>query len=330
MKFMPMPKGREITFFERERIESYLRMKKKKVWIAKTLNRDYSVIKREIKRNSGESMPYTAVNAQEYANRRKHKTNKRKLEKEENIRLKKFVEDGLTKGYSPEEISGRLKKVKIAGIDETISYESIYDYIYNGQGRYGGWYRYLRKKRCERRRHFSRKKNGSKLKFRVSINEREEIVAMKERFGDWETDSIVSSGKSALSVQYERKSMLCKICKCENRTASVFERALRRSIRSLPESLWLTITRDNGTENALHFKTDIPSFFCNPYSPWQKGGVENINGLIREYFPKGSNFDKVTAKEIYAIQERLNNRPRKSLGYLTPNEVIREEIKKGH
>ena len=327
---MTMPKGRPITFFEREIIESCLRAKNKKTYIARVLHRDYSVIKREIKRNSGEVSSYNAIEAEQYAARRKRKTNIRKLEKEKNIKLKEFVEEGLKEGNSPEQIAGRLKEVRPPGINETISHESIYDYIYNGNGRYGGWYRYLRRKGCKRTKHFSRKKSGSKLKYRVSIDKREDIVSNKKRFGDWETDSIVSSGRGALSVQYERKSMTCRLHFCESKKALPFERALRKSIRSLPGSLWKTITRDNGSENALHFKTPVPSYFCNPYSPWQKGGVENINGLIREYFPKGSNFDKVTREEVLAVQEKLNNRPRKSLNYLTPNEVIKEEIKKGH
>ena len=105
-----MPKGKEITFYERERIETYLRMKKKKTWIAKKLNRDYSIIKREIKRNSGEVSPYVAINAHYYAERRKKNTNKKKLEKHENKKLKEYVEKKLEKGWSPEQIEGRLKE----------------------------------------------------------------------------------------------------------------------------------------------------------------------------------------------------------------------------
>ena len=324
-----MSKGKEITFYERERIETYLRMKKKKTWIAKRLNRDYSVIKREVKRNSGDVSPYLAINAQHYAERRKKNTNKKKLEKHENKKLKEYVEKKLEEGWSPEQIDGVLKERPPDEIEEcrdkTISYESIYDYIYNG---HNGLYKNLRRKQSKRQRRFSRKQRHWTIKNRVSIHKREKIIDERKRIGDWETDSVIFSGKNILSVQSERKSRLCRIHKCEDKTALASEKALKKSINSLP-NLWLTITRDNGSENVLHYKTKIPSYFCDPYSSWQKGGVENLNGLIREYFPKKSNLDIVSEKEIYLIQEKLNNRPRKCLKYLTPNEAIATELKKG-
>ena len=327
-----MPKGKDITFFERERIESYLRTKKKKTYIAKMLNRDYSVIKREINRNSTQNTPYNAVDAQFYADRRKKKTNKRKLEKFENKKLAKYVEKKLDKGWSPEQIEGRLKKHPPNEVkecrDRTISYESIYDYIYNGQGRFGGLYQNLRRKQHKRKRRFYRKTRHDTIKNRVSIDNRKYIVNKRKRFGDWETDSVIFSNKHILSVQVERKSRLCRLHKCENKTAIESEKAIQKSIRSLP-SLWLTITRDNGSENALHFETDISSYFCDPYKSYQKGGVENLNGLLREYFPKRSNLDIVSKKEIHLIQEKLNNRPRKCLNYQTPNKVITYELEKG-
>ena len=328
-----MPKGKEITFFERERIESCLRTKNKKTYIAEMLNRDYSVIKREIKRNKTEHIPYNAVDAQHYADRRKKNTNKRKLEKFENRKLTKYVEKKLGKGWSPEQIEGRLKEHPPNEIkecrDKTISDESIYDYIYNGQGRIGGLYQNLRRKQYKRKRRFYRKTRHNTIKNRVSIDNRKDIANKRRRFGDWETDSVIFSNKHILSVQVERKSRLCRLHKCENKTAMESERAVRKSIKSLPNSLWLSITRDNGGENAMHHETKIPSFFCDPYCSWQKGSVENLNGLLREYFPKRSNLDIVSKKEVYLIQEKLNNRPRKCLNYLTPNEVIAYELEKG-
>lgn len=312
----------------------YLRMEKKKSWIARKLGRDYSVIKREIKRNSGAVLPYIAKEAQYYAERRRKKTNKRKLEKWQNKKLTEYVKGLLEDGWSPDEIAGRLKKhppEEVRGCkDKTVSYESIYNWIYEGEGRSGGLYKKLRRKQKVRKRRFSRKKQVKTIiKERVSINQRPEIVAGRKRIGDWETDSVIFSGKSILSVQQERKMKLCRIHKCENKSATASEEALRDSIESLPRNFWLTITRDNGSENALHHKTEVPSYFCDTYCSWQKGGVENLNGLIREYFPKKSNLDKVEESHVYAIQEKLNNRARKALNYLTPNEVLALEVKKG-
>jgi len=328
---MSMPKGIEITLYEREQIEVYLRMKKKKSWIAKKLERDYSIIKREIKRNSGEVLPYIAKEAHYYTQRRKKKTNKRKLEKWQNKKLTAYVKQRLNDGWSPEEIAGRLKKhfpKEVKGCrDKTVSYESIYNWIYAGEGRFEGLYKKLRRKQKIRQHRFARKKQVKTIiKERIPIIQRPEIVAERKRIGDWETDSMIFSGQSILSVQFERKTKLCRLHKCENKTAQRSEEALRDSIESLPANLWLTITRDNGSENVLHHETEVPSYFCDTYCSWQKGGVENLNGLVREYFPKKSNLDRVEKRYVYEIQERLNNRARKALNYLTPNEVIALEF----
>ena len=329
-----MPKGRPLTLYEREQIETWLRMGKKKKWIAQKLNRDYSIIKREIKRNSGEHLPYIAIDAQHFADRRKRKTNKRKLEKWQNEKLVAYVTELLNDGWSPEEVAGRLKEYPPEEVseckDKTVSYESIYNWIYDGEGRFGGLYKKLRRKQKVRKPKFSRKKQPKTIiKEKISIHQRPEIVAERKRMGDWETDSVIFSGKSILSVQFERKSKLCRLHKCEDKSALRSEEALRDSVESLPRDLWKTITRDNGTENVLHHETEIPSFFCDSYCSWQKGGVENLNGLLREYFPKKSNLDKIEASYVYQIQEKLNNRARKALNYLTPNEVLTLELKKG-
>jgi len=321
-----MPKGREITFYERERIESYLRMRKKKTWIAKRLYRDYSVIKREIRRNSGEYIPYNAVEAQKYAERRKKKTNVRKLEKWQNVALKEYVEERLKEGWSPEQISGVLKTNPPEGMavckDRSVSYESIYDWIYNGEGKYFGLYRHLRRRQKVRIHHFTRKqrKKRTLIPNRIGIEYRKD----DNDFGHWETDSVLFSGKSILSVQFEKKSKLCRIHKCEDKSARASEEALWDSMESTGICLWKTLTRDNGSENVLHEESDVPSYFCDPYASWQKGGVENLNGLIREYLPKRSNLDTITEEEIFAVQEILNNRPRKSLNYKTPNQIFNE------
>jgi transposase, IS30 family len=331
---MDMPKGKEITLYERERIEVYLRMKKKKSWIARKLSRDYSIIKREIKRNSGQVLPYIAKDAQYYAERRRKKTNVRKMEKWQNEKLAEYVKLLLLDGWSPEEIAGRLKEhppQEVRGCkDKAVSYESIYNWIYEGEGRFGGLYKKLRRKQKKRKKQFARKQRVKTIiKERVGIEKRPGVVEKRERIGDWETDSVIFSGKSILSVQMERKTKLCRIHKCEDKSAAASEEALRDSIESLPRNFWLTITRDNGSENVLHHETEVPSFFCNTYCSWQKGGVENLNGLIREYFPKKSNLDKVEESYVYAIQEKLNNRARKALNFLTPNEVLALELKKG-
>lgn len=278
-------------------------------------------------------MLYTAQEAHCYAARRKKKTNKRNLEKWQNVKLTEYAKELLENGWSPEEIAGRLKKhpPKEVAIckNKTVSYESIYNWIYEDAGRFGGLYKKLRRKQRIRKRGFAHKKQVETIiKERASLAQRPEIAAERKRIGDWETDSMIFSGKSILSAQFERKMQLCRIHKCADKTAKRSEEAVRDSVESLPRNFRLTITRDNGSENVLHKETEIPSYFCDTYCSWQQGGVENLNGLIREYFPKKFNPDKVKETEAYAIQEKLNNRARKALNYLTPNEVLALEFKK--
>jgi IS30 family transposase len=315
----------KLTFYERERIEVYLRLKRKKKWIAEKLGRDYSIIKREIKRNSGEHLPYKANDAQYFAERRARNTNKRKLDKYP--KLKKYVEDRIEDDWSPEQIANRLKEKSPPDFKETISYESIYDYIYNSSEKYKQLYQHLRVGRKQRQRRFSRKKQGNKLKNRVSIHSRSEEINSKKEYGHWETDLMeFKKQRAKLSVKYERKSMLCRLHKISDKSALENEDSLIRTLEDFPRDWFKTITRDNGGENARHLETlknfDVPSYFCDPYCSWQKGGIENLNKLIRQYFPKNGDIENASEKDILLVQEKLNNRPRKSINYLTPNEIF--------
>ena len=324
-----------ITYYEREQIELYLRMVKDYRWIGRRLNRDHAVISREVERNSGDYSPYTARTAQRIFEQRKKRTNRRKLEKRENQDLKNYVVGQLRLDLSPEQIAGRLRQGLVHESSQTISYESIYQYIYEGEGRFEYLYPHLRTRRSRRQRKFSRRKQAKiAIRERVSIHERPEIIAEKERLGDWETDSLIfSKQKGIISVQYERLGMLCRLHKAANKTAEETEEAIQDSIESLPPEAWQSITRDNGTENVKHAETkeifNIQSYFCDGYCSWQKGGIENLNKLIRQYLPRSIDLSRLTDDDIYQIQERLNNRPRKSLNYLTPNEVFANYLKSG-
>lgn len=331
-----MPKISKITYCEREKIELYLKMGKSHRWIGKRLCRSHTDISREVKRNSGIYSPYRAADAQKIHEARQRKKNKKKLEKFEYKKVKEFVVENLKNDLSPEQIAGRLKERRplfLGGL--TVSHESIYQYIYNGEGRFEYLYPHLRTKRHKRQRRFDRKKrNKIKIKDIISIHLRPEEINSKSRIGDWETDSMIfSKQKNTLSVQYERKAMLCRLRKLKSKEAEETENAIAGSIKSLPNELWKSITRDNGLENAKHLNTlnifNVQSYFCDTYSSWQKGGVENLNKLIRQYLPRKTDMSKISDEEIRAIQERLNNRPRKSLNYLTPNEVIAEYIESG-
>lgn len=295
------------------------------------------MIKREIRRNSSEHLPYTARSAQTIADRKAKKTNTRKLEKEKHRELKKFVEMPLEKGHSPEQIAGRMRvRNREHSLNETsgtVCAETIYQHIYTGSGRMGGFFKYLRRKQKVRQQRFGRKPKKTLIPSRVSIHERPKTIEERKQYGHWETDSMIFSKQApVLSVQTERKMRICRVTKVKNKTADESERAIQNHLSKLPEALRKSVTRDNGTENVLHEETkrmlNLPSYFCDTYASWQKGGVENMNGLIREYLPRKCAFDSMTDEEIFEIQERLNNRPRKCLGYKTPNEVLAEVLLK--
>lgn len=316
-----------LSYYERQIIETRLRGKWKIRQIARHLNRSPSIISREIKRNIHPSGKYLADYAQSLAEKKSHITNKRKLDKDP--RLLNYVRKRLEDDWSPEEIAGRTKEhppVILNG--ETISHESIYQYIYNSpKGNY--LYNYLRRKKVPRRqKQYARKSQKSFIPARISIHDRPEIINNRERYGDWESDSVIfRKHKSALSVQHERKSLLIRLHKVADHGSEETLEALKSTIESLPtKNLAKSFTFDNGGEGAKHIEIKdgygIDTYFCDTYKSWQKGGVENSNGLIRQYLPRKINFDNITEDMIYQIQEKLNNRPRKKLGYLSPNEVI--------
>jgi len=292
---------------------------------------------REVKRNSGDHMPYTAAGAEAIRQQRIARNRGRRIDRHE--LLQAYIRKKLTEEYwSPMDIAGRLKECEEALLHTngvTVSHESIYQWIYEGNGQLGGLYQYLHYKQRKRKPQYKRKQQKTpKMQGRTSIHDRPGIVEERKRFGDWESDTMVfSKQQKCFSVQYERKSKLVRISKLLNRSAKETKEAITASIESLSQGLFHTITFDNGGEGADHMdiakQYNIDTFFCDPYSSWQKGGVENMNKWIRRFFPRKINMDQVTDDEVHTIQEILNNKPRKSLGFKTPNEILQQEITSG-
>jgi IS30 family transposase len=326
-------RGQELTFYERQKIELFIRCHLSLRAIGRLLHRDHSDIVRELKRNICPDGIYRSLKAQEYAEQRKKKRKKRKLEDDED--LKQFVvEQLINHQLSPEQISGILKndtepRMKNKGI----SHETIYEFIYEGQGRFLGLYQYLRRKHKKRQRRYARKHQSNQpISFITPLCFRPQEINEKKTFGDWESDSTVceNKGKEAISVQYERSIQLARLTKVCDRSSEATEGALRDLIET---SFVSSITFDRGSEGASHWKLrldyGIDTYHCDPYSSWQKGGVENLNGLIRQYIPRGTDLSTISHHDLYVIQEKLNNRPRKSLGYKSPNQCYAELIKRG-
>lgn len=323
-------RGQEITFFERQKIEFYLRAKVGLRQMGKYLFRDHSVIKREIDRNKSADGKYRAQEAQDKAEARKRRKRKRKLDKDD--ALKNYVIRMLMDENSPDVIAGILKnRLEPLMLGKGISHETIYQYIYEGQGRFMGLYQYLARKHKKRIKRRTRKdRKYGKIQYATPICFRPKEVNGRKEFGHWESDSVICKGDS-LSVQEERTTRLIRIHRIRTKHAKETEYALIQSIESLPIGSFRSITFDNGTEGANHWKLrhayNIETYFCDPYCSWQKGSIENSNGIIRRYFPRDANLNLVSDYDIYLAQEKINNRARKILGYKSPNKVAEELIR---
>lgn len=325
----------KLTYFERQVIASKLRTGQSHREIGEALGRDHRVIDREVKRNKMERRRYDARLAETLASRREAERHRPKLEKKTMRFLRQYVIDRLREDLSPEQIVGVLREQPPTALrGHTICVETIYQFIYEGGGRYLLLYPHLRRGRQKRQKQWARKPRKVLIPSRVSIHDRPEEIDTKQTLGHWESDTVEGkrTTKGNLSVQYERKLMLARLHKVADKTAEETENAIRKSVDSLPLPLWKSVTFDNGGEAATHanLRNDygLKTYFCDAYASWQKGGVENLNGLIRQYIPKRTDISQLTDEQIHGIQEKLNNRPRKSLNYLTPNQALEREV--GH
>lgn len=315
-----------LTQYEREQIAYSLKLKRGVRDIARLLKRDPGVICRELGRNRLPDGTYDPARAQKKADLRARKTNRRKLETD--WRLHDWVAGRLHDGWSPELIAGRLKEgppQRLRGA--RVSHEQIYQYIYQGEGRWEGWYQLLHRKHRRRQRRYGRKPQKVRIPERVSIHDRPEEIEKRGRCGDWESDlAAFRRQRQALSVQYERHLMAIRLHRVADKTAEENEDAIAKTLDALPAALSRSMTFDNGPENVCHRRIrdrfHLDTFFCDPYAAWQKGGVENAIGLIRRYLPKETDLATLTDVELHAVEEKLNNRPRKKLNYRTPNEAL--------
>jgi IS30 family transposase len=314
---------RRLSLLERERIGNYKAEGRSGRDIAKILGRSHTTISRELKRNNHPHQlmrGYIGCLAHGLAKIRKSNSGKRPRLKNDFIR--NYVDDKLLIGWSPEQIAHRLS-MEHAGY--SISTEAIYQYIYID---YPEGIKYLARRHPKRYpKHYSRKRHRSLIPNRISIIERPESINNRRLFGHWESDSIESQQSSAaVNVILERKSRLVKLNKLSSKHADKTHKAICWGLAKLPKKARQSITYDNGTENCRHEKTNAvlesKSYFCLPYHSWEKGAVENINSLIRRFLPKKTDFAKVTYEQLQMIENLLNNRPRKCLGFKTPLEVF--------
>jgi IS30 family transposase len=243
--------------------------------------------------------------------------------------LAAYVQDKLSKYWSPEQIAGRLR---VEFPDEPamrISHQGLYDWIVLQKAEGGVWHTFLRQAHRRRRKRYGTRENRGRIVGRVGIEERPPEVAAKSRPGDWESDTIVGTGSAAcLASHVERVSHYTVLAKLPDGKAASLNAGTIRAFRRHGNLPLLTTTADNGKEFAGHAqltaRLGLKVYFARPYHAWERGLNENTNGLIRQFFPKGLDLRQVRGQDVRRVERLLNTRPRKILSYRTPLEMLPE------
>ena len=290
--------------------------------IAEAIGKDHSSVSREIRNNSTNGI-YDPRKAQRKA-KVKRLYSKYQGMKIRDMGLEKYIEEKMAKKHwTPEQIAGRLKR-KNEG-ETVVSAKSIYEYLYSPYGQH--LCKHLTYKQYSKRRGQTRKRGwaGGGIKNRVFIDVRPDIVNERTRFGDFEADTLgtIKSDKEALTGMAERMSRYLLLKKVSRLKYAVD--GFKKSLNPYQNAVQ-TVTLDNGVENHRHLELKTDTYFCHPYSSWEKGTVENLFGRLRRFIPKKKSLKSYSPEKISAIMDIMNNTPRKCLGYRTPTEVFNEQL----
>lgn len=318
-------KYKQLTAAARGAIEILLRENYTQKDIAKKLGVSKGTVSREISKRGTPSGYFANIAQGHYERARGNCRQKKKLSYS---KRQKYITEKLADGWSPEQISGRMKK------DNDPLYvckETIYQFLYfDPWAKEEGFYQYLRYGRKKRKKQKGRGVHTSKIPNRVSIHNRPEIIATRKEYGHCESDSVIYTYKQAINTINELMTGKVAFTKLDRKTAALTKEAIIQRIHELGIK---SITVDNGSEFTDHEgitkETGVLVYFADPYSSWQRGSNENTNMLLRGYLPKRTNITSLTQEELDDIAEELNNRPRKRLGYLTPNEKYQALFMKG-
>lgn len=289
--------------------------------IAKRINVDPSTICRELSRNSGRR-GYRPRQANEKAiERRKEASKARRMTEIMQTRVTEY----LMLEWSPEQISGYLRSEG----GDWVSHETIYQFVLEDKQNGGTLYKQLRHSVKKRKKRYGGTDRRGEIKDRVSIDKRPKSIDKRERIGDWEIDLVIGKNhKGAIVTIVDRLSLMTLIAKVDSKHADLVTAATTRLLCPYRNKAANSITGDNGKEFSGHKEIskalNVDFYFAHPYSSWERGTNENTNGLIRQYLPKGTEFDSVNDEKCSFIMDRLNNRPRKCLGYRTPKQVFEE------
>lgn len=321
---------RHFSIEERELLQT-LRWQKRSVRaIAKTLNRSPSSVYRELHRTGAANQHYYIPRLAHERALAKRKCRGR-TERLKNERVRFYVVAKLKLRWSPEQIAGRIR----LDLGERISHEAIYQYIYAQINRDGWGFPKSGKedlRSCLRRHRRHRMKKGLRRSERVlkpfgaSIENRPKIVASRKRIGDWEGDTVESCHhQPGVNTLLERKTGLYLVTKVRDKTGRATVEAMQKRMAVIPGQFKHTLTLDNGPENRdwqlIEAETKLKTFYAHPYCSGERGANENTNGLLRDYYPKGTDFGMISEAELVVVEYRLNTRPRKRLGWRTPLEA---------
>lgn len=320
-----MKHAAKLTAEERDRIAVWFREKVGVREVARRLGRTPSTISRELTRNRHVVAGYVAIHAQHQAAERKSLAGTRHPLKDPGTYA--YVHDKLRSGWSPELIAGRLRDMHGRPV---LHHETIYRFVYAPKNARKTLWEYLPWKRTKRRRKSGRRVHRSHIPQRVSIRERPQTVNDRSEFGHWEGDTVEGKGhRDGIHTEVERMSRFLAAAKVP-RIASEETIGVQRSMfASLPKDARKSTTLDNGREHHRHHTLHLlgmRTYFCDPYSSWQRGTNEYHNGLLRRYVPKGTDFSTVPDDELQDIVAEINARPRKCLGFKTPAEVFSQQL----
>jgi IS30 family transposase len=306
-----------LTQEQRYKIQTLSQLNYSQKFIAEVIEKDKSVVSRELQRNSDKrNGVYKAELAIKKCEAR-HKSKKKKIHFTDQV--KEFVDENLKNDFSPEQILGVARKNNIS----CVSIERIYQYVWDDKSKGGLLHLHLRTQGKKYRKRGAAKDKRGQIVGRVGIENRPAIVEEKNRFGDFEVDLIIGKDhKSAILTANDRATGLLRMKKIESKGAIEVKNAIVTVLKQWSNKLY-TVTSDNGKEFSGHQKVaeelGVDYFFARPYHSWERGANENLNGLVRQYFPKGSDFKSITDEQVKQVEEKLNNRPRKRFGFETPN-----------
>ena len=310
--------AKHLTCEERQFLYRLKKKGKSNTEIAELMGRHRSTIGRELSRNTG-GRGYRPQQAQRLANERRLAS--RRPHKMDHPEVHQYVQEKLENHWSPDQIAGRVRRDFPRASWRWLSRQTIYDWINDHRPEWQAWLR---------RGGRPLEKRG-KLADCVRIDGRPDVINRRRRYGDWEGDTIVGLGRrSALVTMVERKSGYLRMGRVDSMRSEDTTRVAKRKLKDLPKNLRRSMTFDNGKEFAEHQRlsrsTGMEVYFTDPYASWQKGTNENTNGLIRQFFPKGTDFTQVSHREVARVERLINERPRRRHGYRTPAKILDKQL----